>query len=682
MYERFFALRQQPFSLLPDPDFLFISDKHREALDLLELAVFNECGFCVVSGEVGAGKTVLVRELLTRLGEEFRVGVVNNTHAGFGELMRWITAAFGLQVDCKDRVEAYRRFVDFLVQRYAARQRTLLIIDEAQKLSTDAMEELRMLSNLNSDKHLVLQVILVGQPELREKLHSRELTQFAQRVAVDYHLSALDAAQTRQYILHRVARAGGPESLFDAAACLAVYRGSGGIPRLINRICDLSLVYAFGGAHPVVTADIVAAVLEDQETGGVVGAVQQAASRATPDDHFAVSAAQPGGHGSSPLPAGGPRPDIRPGARDQEAQVSTGEAASASATVPAKPATESSQVRGMRAAPVEAASSRASASYVAAAVKVPLARPAAKAATQEAHTPAPAPEVVVVQNRPASQLHKLVVEAQQRRRRPQTPCAAALVVALALLVGVAAGWMNRDRMPQLYSVILHDVGHLNESAARLTSALMLRLEALSDSVDLWPFAPVPGAGDASGVAIAASAQPLGRVVAAKTPVSSAFPDSTPGGAGEADQDAELERAALRLQELQRETQRLLSERRMAGRELEAERRVHELAQARVQLERERIRVVRRSVADISAVQRREADKLERLSQQNVVEAPAVTPGRPEAAPLASFQVENATALSPPPLAPHQGQSASPQRDGFLPDPCKGPTASFMTTCFF
>ncbi len=228
MYKRFFALNERPFSLLPDPDFLFLSDKHRAALDLLELTLHNECGFCVISGDIGAGKTSLVRELLRRLGDEVKVGLVSNTHASFGELMQWILAAFGLQVHSDDRLELHRRFVEFLIQGYADNKRTLLIIDEAQNLSVAAMEELRMLSNLNSDKDLVLQVILVGQSELREKLRRPELAQFAQRVALNYHLSALDAGETGQYIVHRVMHAGGKAELFGADACLSIHRGYGG----------------------------------------------------------------------------------------------------------------------------------------------------------------------------------------------------------------------------------------------------------------------------------------------------------------------------------------------------------------------------------------------------------------------------------------------------------------------
>ena len=297
MYERFFAFQQRPFSLLPDPDFLFLGDKHRAALDRAELAVLNQCGFCVISGDVGVGKTTLLRELLRRLDHRLSVGLVSNTHASFGELMQWIAAAFGLRAGGAGRLELQQRFVDFVIQRYADNQRTLLIIDEAQNLSVTAMEELRMLSNLNCDKHLVLQVMLVGQPGLRDTLRRPELAQFAQRIAVEHHLSALTASETRQYIAHRLAHAGGEVSLFNSDACVLIQDASGGIPRLINRICDLSLVYAYAQHKLLVGADIVAAVLRDQELGGLFESVRQP----LPDS---------GESGLGPTESAAPRADI------------------------------------------------------------------------------------------------------------------------------------------------------------------------------------------------------------------------------------------------------------------------------------------------------------------------------------------------------------------------------------
>ncbi|MEA2079467.1 MAG: AAA family ATPase, partial [Pseudomonadota bacterium] len=267
MYERFYGFRERPFSLLPDPDFLFLGEKHQAALDLLELTIFNQAGFCVVSGEIGAGKTTLIRELLNRLGDDVCVGLISNTHPSFGELLQWIMAAFGLASDSVDKFELHKRFLDFVIQQYTDNKRTLLIIDEAQNLSVPAMEELRMLSNVNSDKDLVLQVILVGQNQLRDKLLLPELEQFAQRIAVDHHLTGLDEKETYDYIQYRVTRAGGSADLFSEDACRTVYRCSDGIPRLINGICDTCLVYGYADKIPKITPELVREVVSDQHTG-------------------------------------------------------------------------------------------------------------------------------------------------------------------------------------------------------------------------------------------------------------------------------------------------------------------------------------------------------------------------------------------------------------------------------
>ncbi len=269
MYEQFYGFKERPFSLLPDPDFLFLGDKHQTALDLLELTIFNQAGFCVVSGDIGAGKTTLIRELLNRLDDDICVGLISNTHPSFGELLQWIMAAFDLSCDSGDQFELHKRFLDFVIQQYADNKRTLLIIDEAQNLSVSAMEELRMLSNVNSDKDLVLQIILVGQNQLRDKLQLPELEQFAQRIAVDHHLTGLDEKETCDYIQYRVTRAGGSADLFSEDSCRTVYRCSGGIPRLINGICDLCLVYGYSDKSSLITPELVREVVKDQRSGHI-----------------------------------------------------------------------------------------------------------------------------------------------------------------------------------------------------------------------------------------------------------------------------------------------------------------------------------------------------------------------------------------------------------------------------
>jgi len=270
MYESFYGLKEKPFSLLPDPAFLYLSKQHEMAMTLLEYSLQNQTGFCVVSGRAGTGKTTLLRQLLNRIGDDVSVGLISNTHHSFGELLRWILHAFSLEDSGKNRAELHQIFIDYLIRQYAKNQRTMLIIDEAQNMSSDSLEELRMLSNINSEKDLLLQVILVGQPPLREILRRPELEQFAQRVAVDYHLDSLGPEETKGYIRHRLLVAGGEDELFTEDACDAVFVHSGGIPRLINLLCDISLVYAYAEQAAVVTGELVAQVISEREKNGAL----------------------------------------------------------------------------------------------------------------------------------------------------------------------------------------------------------------------------------------------------------------------------------------------------------------------------------------------------------------------------------------------------------------------------
>ncbi|VAW78729.1 General secretion pathway protein A, partial [hydrothermal vent metagenome] len=265
MYNKFYGFRENPFSLLPDPDFLFVGREHGAALNLLELAVLNQSGFCVISGEIGAGKTTIVRELLNRLNDQVRVGLITNTHTSFNDLMRWVLAAFDLKMTSTDGVLMHRKFTQFVTEQFKNGKHTLLIIDEAQNLSVAALEQLRMLSNINSGSDLLLQVVLVGQRELREKLARPELEQFAQRISIDYFLKPLSETDTASYISHRVAHAGGKSSLFDQEACAQIYRHCEGVPRVINRLCDLSLVYGYAENAPAISAKLVNAVVTEHK---------------------------------------------------------------------------------------------------------------------------------------------------------------------------------------------------------------------------------------------------------------------------------------------------------------------------------------------------------------------------------------------------------------------------------
>jgi type II secretory pathway predicted ATPase ExeA len=269
MYESYYGLREKPFGLVPDPAFLYPSRHHQFALMMLEYAVLNRASFSLLTGEVGSGKTILIRQLLTRLGPDIRAGLISNTNRHFGKLLQWVCLAFGLDFRGQDDAGLYQTFVDFLIEQYAAGKRVVLIVDEAQNLDPAMLEELRVLSNVNADQHLVLQTILVGQPELREVLRRRDLRQFAQRISTDYHLPTLTMQETKLYVRHRLSVAGGNPELIDSDAVDLAWSRSGGIPRLVNQLCDTALVYGFADQRQRVDLATMEQVVQDRTSGGL-----------------------------------------------------------------------------------------------------------------------------------------------------------------------------------------------------------------------------------------------------------------------------------------------------------------------------------------------------------------------------------------------------------------------------
>ena len=276
MYEKFYGLRNKPFSLLPDPEFLFPSKKHQMALTLLEYGLTNQASFSVITGDIGTGKTTLIRQLLNQMERDMVVGLITNTHSSFGDLLQWILMAFNLECDTRDKVGMYKTFMDFLIKQYAAGRRTILIVDEAQNMDHQTLEELRMLSNVNSEKDQVLQIILAGQPGLRDNLRDPRLEQFAQRISVDYNLTPLDATETREYIRHRLGVAGGSADLFEDEACDIVFQYSGGTPRLINLLCDTALVYGYAEQAPRIGARLMEDVVRDKQQSRILPLRQHA----------------------------------------------------------------------------------------------------------------------------------------------------------------------------------------------------------------------------------------------------------------------------------------------------------------------------------------------------------------------------------------------------------------------
>lgn len=261
MYEKFYGLTRKPFSLVPDPAFLFLSKKHAVALAMLEYGLQNQAGFSLITGEIGSGKTTLIRHLLKHMDREFTVGVITNTHRSFGDLLTWVLTAFGLETGARDKVVMYQQLIDFVAREHVQGHRVVLIVDEAQNMDIETLEELRLLSNVNVGEQLLIQLILVGQPELGQTLSRPELSQFAQRISVEHHIPALDFPETRTYIEHRLGVAGATGEVFDRYACATVYYYSRGIPRAINNICDMALVYGYAEEVRPVSCDIVMEVI-------------------------------------------------------------------------------------------------------------------------------------------------------------------------------------------------------------------------------------------------------------------------------------------------------------------------------------------------------------------------------------------------------------------------------------
>jgi type II secretory pathway predicted ATPase ExeA len=264
MYEAFYNLKERPFQLLPDPSFLYMTKRHATALTLLQYSIQNRQGFTVISGEVGCGKTTLINRLLDEVTDDICVGLINFTHNSFGELAEWIMMAFDLEYKGKSKVELYDDFVQFLIRQYAAKRPVVLIIDEAQNMGVKGLEEVRMLSNVNAQKEHLLHLILVGQPELQELLQQQELRQLTQRVSVAYNLAPLTLKEVTAYIAHRMEVAGGSAEVFTPAAVRLIAAASDGIPRLVNTLCDLALVYGFSEGHATIDGAIIRAVLRDR----------------------------------------------------------------------------------------------------------------------------------------------------------------------------------------------------------------------------------------------------------------------------------------------------------------------------------------------------------------------------------------------------------------------------------
>jgi len=246
VYLGYYGLNEPPFDITPNPRFLFYSAKHREAFNHLLFGIRERKGFVQLTGEVGAGKTTLCRAMLEQLNGEFSTALILNPVMSPDELMKAIAIEFGLNVKGMDRLETISNINTFLLDQVAQQKCAVLIIDEAQDLTDELLEQVRLLSNLETDDRKLLQIVLMGQPELRDRLNNPKLKQLRQRITVRYHLSALNRLEVSHYIQHRIEVSGGNGApFFTRPALWRVHRYSGGIPRLVNALCDKTLLAGF-----------------------------------------------------------------------------------------------------------------------------------------------------------------------------------------------------------------------------------------------------------------------------------------------------------------------------------------------------------------------------------------------------------------------------------------------------
>ncbi|MBN2232013.1 MAG: AAA family ATPase [Deltaproteobacteria bacterium] len=264
MYREFFQLREKPFELVPNPTYLYLSRGHRKALSYLEYGIQERAGFTLLTGEVGSGKTTLLRMIIRKLGARQRLAMVFNTRVSAAELLALISEDFGITEAERDKVTLLRGLHDFLVAENSAGNQPIVIIDEAQNLEADALEEIRLLSNLELEQRKLLQIVLVGQPELKEIVSRPQLRQLRQRISISCHLGPLERDETEQYVFHRLETAGNREAVSFAPGALdELHEATGGSPRMLNVFGDFLLLAAFVDERREISFDMVREAMEE-----------------------------------------------------------------------------------------------------------------------------------------------------------------------------------------------------------------------------------------------------------------------------------------------------------------------------------------------------------------------------------------------------------------------------------
>lgn len=283
MGDAFYGLRTKPFSIVPDPDCIYPARGHCAAMAVLEHAIRERAGFSLITGEVGTGKTTLVRRLVSQPPKGFVVGFIGSPHRSFGSLVGRALLAFGIEANDAQPLQMVDQFQLFTEELARAGRRAILVVDEAQSMDADRLDELRMLTTVAAPE-AVPHVVLVGLPAVRETLRRVDMRQLAQRLSGDCQLRALEPAETSHYIEYRLRRAGADDvPIFDAEACMAVYACTGGVPRLINILCEDALIFgAITRRRPIDAATVLAMAAERLE-GRVLPLVEAAARRTEPD---------------------------------------------------------------------------------------------------------------------------------------------------------------------------------------------------------------------------------------------------------------------------------------------------------------------------------------------------------------------------------------------------------------
>ncbi|HET9406332.1 MAG TPA: AAA family ATPase [Candidatus Sulfotelmatobacter sp.] len=293
MYKRFYNLQRNPFEITPDPSFLFATRRHNEALAALYYGVRRRKGFVVMTGEVGTGKTMLVRCLLQLMNKNnVNYAYVFNSRLAPTEFLQYIAGDFSLPTAGKSKSELLLELSSFVISRFKKGLTTVLVVDEAHHLSMSVLEEIRLLTNLETAQEKLLQILLVGQPELDEKLDSVDLRQLKQRIALRSHLTALDLDETEGYIHRRLQLAGNPDprSLFPMEATLEVYRHSKGIPRLINTLCENALIQGYAKQATSITPEMIKEIALEFRLNIVSPTVNDKLSAEEPSDDIRQAA--------------------------------------------------------------------------------------------------------------------------------------------------------------------------------------------------------------------------------------------------------------------------------------------------------------------------------------------------------------------------------------------------------